>query len=274
VGGPFSPTSVTYTLTNSGGTTLDWEAGPPPSWVSVSASSGTLVAGASTTVVVSLNTNANALNAGSYSEAVGFRNLSTGAGDTTRAVALTVNSPGVLGVSPADGLTAVGTVGGPFSPTSVTYTLTNAGGSSLEWTTSKTADWLDLSASAGTLEPGDSAALELSINANAGILAVGTYHDAVTVAAGPTENAAFLVTVTLEVAAPPEFIAYGLTNPNVLQMVVKALAGTEIVLEASADLEEWTSVATNRVAVDGTVSFSEPVSADSPKRCYRARALP
>ena len=88
VGGPFSPTSQMYALTNSGTDTLTWQATNLTSWVNLSATSGNLPVGAATTVVVSIN--ANSLPAGTYSDTVAFSNLSTAVGSTTRAVNLTV----------------------------------------------------------------------------------------------------------------------------------------------------------------------------------------
>jgi hypothetical protein len=60
--------------------------------VTLSATSGTLVAGASTSVTVSINSNASGLPAGSYSDTVSFVNATTGNGNTSRSVSLTVNS--------------------------------------------------------------------------------------------------------------------------------------------------------------------------------------
>ena len=43
-------------------------------------------------------------------------------------------------------LTSTGSMGGPFSPANQTYTVSNTGGSNLNWTASNTATWLTLSA--------------------------------------------------------------------------------------------------------------------------------
>jgi hypothetical protein len=98
VGGPFSPSSIIYTLTNSGDLTLDWTASKAEAWVSLSATSGSLAAGDSTTVTVSLNSAADSLAAGSYSDTVSFANTTTGSGNTSRSVSLTVNTTGQLAV--------------------------------------------------------------------------------------------------------------------------------------------------------------------------------
>lgn len=274
VAGPFSPSSIAYALANTGGSSLNWTASKTQNWVSLSATSGTLAAGSSTTVTVSINSYADSLAAGDFSDSVGFENSTTGNGDTTRAIALTVNPPGQLEVTPAGGLSSSGYVGHLFSPSSVTYTLANTGGTTLDWTASKTADWLELSASGGSLAPDTATTLAVSLNANADTLAVGAYSDAVTLSDGTMDGAAYLLPVTLEVAALPRFTAYSLTETGVFQMAVQALAGTEVVIEASPDLQAWTAIATNHVAADGVVTFSDPETADPPTRWYRARVLP
>lgn len=90
-GGPFSPTNLQYTLSNPGNTPINWTAGKIADWVSLSTTSGTLAAGADTTVSVSINGNATSLNAGLYNDIVTFTNITNASGDTTRSVALTVS---------------------------------------------------------------------------------------------------------------------------------------------------------------------------------------
>lgn len=90
-GGPFSPTSKTYTLENTGLTSLSWTASKSANWVNLSKTSGTLAAGATTTVIVSINSNANTLSIGSHSNTVTFTNTTNGVGNTTRSANLTVN---------------------------------------------------------------------------------------------------------------------------------------------------------------------------------------
>ena len=140
-------------------------------------------------------------------------------------------------------------MGNLFDPASITYTLANSGDTTLDWTATKTADWLDLSTASGTLDPGASTTLTISVNANADGLEVGTYGDTVELASNVTGGAAYLLPMTLEVAAPPEFIDYSFTQPLVFQMVVEAIPGTEIVIEASTGLLDWSAISTNQVAV-------------------------
>ncbi len=90
-GGPFSPSSLQYTLSNPGNSSINWTASSSANWITLSATSGTLAAGANTTVTVSINSNANTLGINSYSDTVSFTNTTNGNGNTTRAVSLTVN---------------------------------------------------------------------------------------------------------------------------------------------------------------------------------------
>ncbi|OYW31197.1 MAG: hypothetical protein B7Z47_01765, partial [Chthoniobacter sp. 12-60-6] len=90
VGGPFTPASQTFTLTNTGASPLNWTASKTQPWTALSAASGTLAAGGNTTVVVSFNSNANGLPPGSYTDNVSFTNLASGA-VISRSASLTVD---------------------------------------------------------------------------------------------------------------------------------------------------------------------------------------
>ena len=178
-GGPFNPAAQTYTLRNNGTVALNWTATGTQPWLRFSAVGGTLAPGASTTVTVSLKRGAGALAPGAFADLITFLNTTSGAAQT-RAVSLTVSDP--LGVSPAGGLTASGTIGGPFTPTSQVYTLTNNGTVALDWTATKTQPWLGLSATGGTLAPGANTTITATLNATAtAALPLGAYNDTVTI---------------------------------------------------------------------------------------------
>jgi hypothetical protein len=160
-------------------------------------------------VTASIGATANSLAAGGYSDTVTFTNTTNGTGNTTRSVALTVNAAaGALSVS-AGSLTSSGTVGGPFTPSSASYTLTNTGGTSIAWTAAKTQTWVTLSSAGGTLAAGATATVTASIGATANSLAAGGYSDTVTItnttngtgnttrSVALTVNAAVLTSVTV-----------------------------------------------------------------------------
>jgi hypothetical protein len=77
-GGPFSVTTQTYTLANTGTTPLTWSLTNTSSWLTVSATGGTLNPGSSTSVTVSLNANANSFLINHASGNVAFNNLTAG----------------------------------------------------------------------------------------------------------------------------------------------------------------------------------------------------
>jgi subtilisin family serine protease len=136
--GPFSPTLQTYTLSNTGSNALAWAVGKSQSWVSLSATSGVLAPGATTTVAVTINGNANWLDVGTYSDTVTFSNLSNGNGNTARTVTLTVLSPPVLSISPSYQDFGNVSVGGSADRT---YTVRNIGGGILNGTASASAPY-------------------------------------------------------------------------------------------------------------------------------------
>jgi uncharacterized repeat protein (TIGR01451 family) len=178
-GGPFNPSSQTYTLTNSGTAALNWSVTNTASWVSLSATSGTLLPFTTTTITVSINAGANSLPAGSYNDTVSFVNLNNGIGNTTRGVSLTITPMGILSITPSTGLDSSGYIGGPFSPASQLYSLTNTGYAALSWSASKSQGWLTLSATSGTLGAGDVATVTASINSSANALPAGYYSDTI-----------------------------------------------------------------------------------------------
>ena len=91
VGGPFSPSSMSFGLQNTGGAAIGWTATSTQGWVTVAPASGNLAAAASTTVTVSINgASANAMTVGTYNAIVTFTNTTNGTGNTTRPASLTV----------------------------------------------------------------------------------------------------------------------------------------------------------------------------------------
>jgi len=84
--------------------------------------------------------------------------------------------PDALQISPLTGFASSGGAGGPFSVASLNFTLTNYGGSTLNWSIINTSLWLNVSPASGALTPGGAAAtVTASLNANASNLVFGTY---------------------------------------------------------------------------------------------------
>ena len=92
VGGPFINTSATYSLKNHGTAAINWTATTSATWLALSASSGALAPGATTTVTVSLSPAANGLPAAILTEPVLFTNLGSGR-SLTRIANLYIGQP-------------------------------------------------------------------------------------------------------------------------------------------------------------------------------------
>ena len=111
-----------------------------------------------------------------YPAVTGY-DLCTGWGtpNGTNLINALVVTPDTLVVTPANGFVASGPAGGPFSPASQTYFLTNSGANPLTWSLVSTSAWLNASVSNGTLAAGATNSVTISLAAAANSLAVGTY---------------------------------------------------------------------------------------------------
>ena len=204
VGGPFAPDIQSYTVQNAGNGNLDWQFTNTASWISVSATSGTLWPGASTNLTAAITASADFLSAGDYSSVLAFTTSGHALGDTTRQVTLTANAaPGYLSVGPAAGLHAVGPSGGPFTPLSGTYGLTNSGGTAIDWSASADQDWLTISPGTGTLAAGQRTNVVVSFNSLANGLSPGTYSSTARFANVSNGTGDTTRSISLDVIWPP-----------------------------------------------------------------------
>jgi len=85
------------------------------------------------------------------------------------------STPGEISVTPETGLSAAGPEGGPFSPAAITYTLTNVGSATISFTLQDLPNWITASQTSGSLTPGSSSDVTLTLNATAAALAPGAY---------------------------------------------------------------------------------------------------
>ncbi len=91
------------------------------------------------------------------------------------------HTPSPMQVSPNEGLLSEGPQGGPFTPDSITYDLSNNADYSIDYeVTHESADWVTLSGNlSGTLPPSGTAHVTVEINSNADDLPNGGYNDTV-----------------------------------------------------------------------------------------------
>jgi hypothetical protein len=137
-------------------------------------------------------------------------------------VAIPAADPGRLEVTPADGLTAQGPAGGPFTPSSKVYTLANRGESALNWTADSLFGWIGVSATSGTLAPGETTTVTLAFTAEANALPGGetagwvNFVNATSALGNSRRDVTVNVTATqsyeLQVAVQPA--GWGTVNPS------------------------------------------------------------
>ena len=118
---------------------------------------------------------------------------------TTVGVVEAFDVPDSLTILPAAGLTASGTVGGPFSPNPASFVLSNTGSTNLTWSLMTTSAWITVSPSSGTLVPGGPATtVNLTIGPSANTLPLGTYASTIRFTnqtSGVVQTRSFLLSV-------------------------------------------------------------------------------
>jgi uncharacterized repeat protein (TIGR01451 family) len=121
--------------------------------------------------------------------------------------------PDSLSVTPGTGFTSSGAVGGPFNPTSQGVTLINIGTNAISWGGGRSAGWLNLSQTSGSLAVGASNLVTVSLDVSAYALAAGIYNNTVTftnLSTGITQSRLY----TLRVGQPDYFTELFDTGDN------------------------------------------------------------
>lgn len=214
--GGADPADKSLTIQNSGGGTLTWTATYSPSWLSGSSGGGSLSAGASQTLSISVDTGG--LAAGSHPGTITF--TAPGAVNDPQTVNVTLNlsQAPVIGYAPAS-LTFDAPAGGA-NPSPKNLSLSNQGGGIMAWTATSDAAWLAVSPTSDSLGAGLSEVLTVSVNTTG--LAEGTYLAAVHLASATASNTPQTVPVTLNVNSQPKI---GL-NPKTLSFSTSTDVGT------------------------------------------------
>jgi hypothetical protein len=123
-------------------------------------------------------TTGNNFNSGSPSRfsAVSGYDLCTGWGSPNGLnLIVALATPDTLAVLPGTGFSAAGCFGGPFSPDSENFSLTNTGATSLSWSLINLPLWLDASTADGTLASGSGTSVTVNLGAVAATLAPAVY---------------------------------------------------------------------------------------------------
>ncbi len=187
-GGPFDPTGVAFDLQNGFLRSITWTAElcvespgaatctPPvsPTWLTLDRTGNTLVAEAVDRVLVDLTPGAANLEAGIHVLTVRFTDVGTGL-VVDRQVILDVTG---IAVEPSSDVTFRGPLGGPFQPSSLIYTVRNAGRPEMNWAAQVVFDpplidlgnlnWLTVAPSSGVIfDKGDVDEVTISLSSDA-----------------------------------------------------------------------------------------------------------
>lgn len=122
------------------------------------------------------------------------------------AVFLLPDDKDCLGLSPSFNFASYGPEGGPFDPSCQSYTITNLCESAYTWIVHTAADWLQISASGGVLDPGESFLVDVCLSNDANQLPPGLYSEEL-VFTNTTTGASRTRTATLYVD-PVRILAY------------------------------------------------------------------
>ena len=176
--GCLDPSTQLYSVADPGTASVNWSATCDQNWVTLTPASGLLGSGGSVTVTASFNANVTALATGTNTATITFANTDTHVGDTTRQVREILTPVNIL---PSTDLITTGPIGGPFTVTNKTYTLTN-GATAFNYTISHSpsVNWLTLSTPTNGLLGGCAGvAVTVSLNANANTLGAGIFSDVI-----------------------------------------------------------------------------------------------
>src|SRR3990170_1578908 len=190
IGGP-NPQSQVLLITNAGVGDLNWTAVENAGWLTMSTTSGTAPS------QVTLSVDITGLQVGVYSTSIIIE--SQGAWNSPKAIPVILkvksNVPTIVLSSKRFGFSAVE---GGNNPNPQRLSINNSGGGTLNWSASKKADWLSLSAYQGTA-PSD---IQFSINISG--LVVNSYYDYIVISCNDATNSpeSILVVLTVNPSSP------------------------------------------------------------------------
>lgn len=180
----FTPAPQTVNITAAGANTT-WAGTSNVSWMTVTASSS-LTPG---TLLISVNSSG--MPQGTYSGVVTVSAPGATNSPLTIPVTLAIKNA-VLSVSPTS-LAFFGAIG--LNPNSRNIQIANTGTGTLNWTASRTTNWLGLSGTSGA------APSSITITPDTTTIGVGTFNDTITVASGDVSNSPILVPVSMDVGS-------------------------------------------------------------------------
>jgi hypothetical protein len=210
------PTSKTFSISNIGYGTMDWNVSDDASWLNLNPTSSTN----NGTVTASINTTS--LNPTTYNGTITVS--ASGASNTPQTinVSYTVYDKQIPVISLSTNTLYFSGAPGGNKPSDQSFTISNGGNGTLSWTVSDDADWLDLSTSSGT-NTGN-----VTVRVNTTAMSVGVHYAAITITASGASNSPQTVTVVYTLTALP-LISLGKNSIEFTAAQNKALPQTQTV---------------------------------------------
>lgn len=172
---------------------------------------------------------------------VGLKNPSNAALNANSTHVFTIAPPsGTLAITPESTFNAEGLPSGPFAPSAAVYTLRNIGDTEIAWTSTVTAGWLTRSTAGGSLIPGQSIDVTVSINAQSAPAAPGHYAASVSFSNTTNGQGNALRSVNLDVRLPvpdvePEPLYSGGTENTISWSSLAGAVAYEVQRSPSSD---------------------------------------
>jgi len=202
-GGLASPSSMDYLVKNIGDAPLDWSVQSTETWARVMPRAGVLDPQEEVMVHMSVNNpQVQRYPSGLLTGSLDFENITNGAGSGSRGITLDIvaTSQPTLSVSPDQDFDASGLKGGPFTPGSKVYTVTNEGSIPVTWAARTSGAGILLDVSGGDLAPGASQAVTASIDqAAASLLGIGDHYQALSFVINGLGSSPVVRTLTVHV---------------------------------------------------------------------------
>jgi hypothetical protein len=178
-------TSKTFAVTNSGGDTLEWSLHEDEEWMSVDVTSGSLESTMSETVTVEVD-RSKVLTSG---EITGTITITSNDGSAEIEVTMIIPPP-VLEVDST-------AMDFGETDTSKTFTVTNSGGGTLEWSLYEDAEWMSVDVTSGSLESTMSETVTVEVDRSK-VLTLGVINSTITVTANDESTTIEVTMIVLE----------------------------------------------------------------------------
>ena len=201
-----APTEQTFSVSNTGGGTLDWYIDEQISWLDITPYFGT-----SNSQEITATINTTSLAPGTYNEVMTVTSSNADNSPQFVTVEYTVSAGPHISLTPTN-LSFLAVQDDP-TPTPQTFEISNTGGGTLDWYVDEQIEWLDLDIRQG---PGNSQEITVTINTTG--LAPGTYNEVMTVTSSNADNSPQFVTVEYTVSAGPHI---SLTPTNLSFLAVQ-----------------------------------------------------